>query len=102
MMWLLRLLRIETTQVLPSSGATPVVHLTGRNYPGVVIEGDVLWMLRRDIDELVQNLEGSQEAGRSIVEARGLQKKIHGIFNDYNQTCREYGRGGFEEGQPPW
>jgi len=100
MMWLLRLLHIETTQVLHSARGTPVVHFTGCQYPAAVIQGDVLASWKLLIDQIAQRAE-EQPDEELRTRAHLLQERIGAVFDGYNQTCVENRRGGFPEDQAP-
>ncbi|MEU2108950.1 hypothetical protein [Streptomyces sp. NPDC019507] len=90
--------RVEA-ELLTDAGNNAVVRLAGRRFPGVLIQGDSLSILRSDIAEVVQALdrgdaaEGRDAAGLLLAELDALLArysaalKAHGIPLPYRPEC---------------
>ena len=71
-------------------GNALVAHSQGRNYPGVLLQGDSLRILLDDLTELGDEIaSGNHEDAQDIIEA--LKEKISEILVFYEQALTENG-----------
>ena len=66
-----------------------VVQLPDRNYPGVVFQGDSLFVLMSDLAEIEGDLDGvNEELRESLGEIVG---SLRAILSDYESVCERNG-----------
>ncbi|MET8784298.1 hypothetical protein [Streptomyces sp. NPDC004589] len=81
--------RVEA-ELFTDGGSNAVVRLPGRRFPGVLIQGDSLRILRNDLAEVVEACERSD-----LAEARDsgdlLLAALDALLTRYEDALRKHG-----------
>ncbi|MFB7239345.1 hypothetical protein ACFCXK_31775 [Streptomyces sp. NPDC056269] len=81
--------RVEA-ELLTDGANDAVVRLPGRNFPGVLIQGDTLSMLRSDVAELAELCAtGDLEEARHVASL--LHAHLEATLQRYTQALRTHG-----------
>lgn len=81
--------RVEA-ELFTDGGNDAVVRLPGRNFPGVLIQGDTLSMLRSDVAELAELCAaGDLEEARYVASL--LQADLEAKLQRYTDALRTHG-----------
>ncbi|MFC9704209.1 DUF6959 family protein [Streptomyces sp. NPDC056943] len=81
--------RVEA-ELFTDGGNDAVVRLPGRNFPGVLIQGDTLSMLRSDVAELAELCAaGDLEEARHVASL--LQADLETKLRRYTDALRTHG-----------
>ncbi|MFD9241889.1 DUF6959 family protein [Streptomyces sp. NPDC059556] len=81
--------RVEA-ELFTDGGNDAVVRLPGRNFPGVLIQGDTLSMLRSDVAELAELCAaGDLEEARHVASL--LQADLEATLQRYTDALRTHG-----------
>lgn len=66
-----------------------VVHMPGRPFPAVVLQGDTLHTYVADLERVARELDPEERTAQIeyVLEA------LRGLFGEYEETCREHGIG---------
>lgn len=67
-----------------------VVRLPGRQFPGVLIQGDSLWGLRRDVVEIRDALR-TGETAEALEAAEFLIEDLDGLLLRYTDALERHG-----------
>lgn len=74
-----------------------VVHVPGRMFPALAVQGDVLLEWREDTSEILKRARASGD--RELISwCTALREEIASCFDSYNDVCKESDRGGFPDG----
>ena len=81
---------MRNANLIAHKGNQALVHLEGRRYPGLTIQGDSLKVLSELVDELRSSIESarSDEIGSAMDE---LGDSIHGLVSGYEEMMRSAG-----------
>jgi hypothetical protein len=77
--------------VLSETPNCPVVHMPGRKFPGVVLQGDSLRILLDSAEEVCR-LCGSVRDSALFAEAVSLREKLADYVTAYEQVMKASGR----------
>ena len=89
----------ESAKILLVGSNGAVVHLPGRHFPGIVIQGDTLSNITRsllDIREQVAKIAGQEEA---VDELDGVLEQLYSRVALYETALEQHG---FELPYPRW
>ncbi|MFE5948435.1 DUF6959 family protein [Streptomyces sp. NPDC056480] len=81
--------RVEA-ELFTDGGNDAVVRLPGRNFPGVLIQGDTLSMLRSDVAELAE-LCATGDLEEALHVASLLQVDLEAKLQRYTDALRTHG-----------
>jgi uncharacterized protein DUF6959 len=82
----------DTVKLLSGAHNYAVVHLPGRRFPGVVFQGDSLWILHSAIASL--SAIASKYADEELTaELQDLRDGLGGVLAFYEETCAKHGIG---------
>ena len=77
-----------TVDVFSEATNAAVVRMPGRQFPGVVVQGDTLSTLVSDVRELCEQIE----AGGDVLEdARFLQERLEQLQSHYESVLASHG-----------
>ena len=80
----------ETAELLTPAHNYAVVQLPGRQFPGVVFQGDSLSILVSDIAELSDLLEAREYGELSDCIAE-IETRLSGVLDGYEAVCKQNG-----------
>ncbi|MCB2085420.1 MAG: hypothetical protein H6920_00495 [Sphingomonadaceae bacterium] len=80
-------MRKELVEIFSDQANAAVVRHPGRNYPGLLLQGDSLYSLYRDVDELCQMLDPTVEA---FLEADDLRNRLRAFLVHYKNVLAEH------------
>ncbi|WP_164017847.1 DUF6959 family protein [Pyxidicoccus trucidator] len=88
-------MELKEVEVFSTVVNAAVVRVPGRKFPGVVIQGDSLSILRSDVREarkLAAAAAGSEEAREELAAVlEELEDKLAGYLTVYEETLRAHG-----------
>jgi hypothetical protein len=76
-------LKTIEVQLLAEQVNSPVIHLPGRRYPGVLIQGDSLANLYSTANALKEQCENQHELGFADAELSGLAHELTDLLKGY-------------------
>lgn len=82
-------LKMSSNRIVDIEGG-PIVRLAGRNFPGVVVQGDSLRGFVRDLDSLMESLADGDKEG-AMEAASFLRERLADIVDLYEETLRRLG-----------
>jgi signal transduction histidine kinase len=80
-------MKSEVTLLSPPANFA-VVQLPGRNYPGVVVQGDTLHSLVEELREMQHSLQ-AREYEDLKVALDSLRDRLEGALQGYEAVCEE-------------
>jgi hypothetical protein len=80
----------DTVELLSRPANFAVVHLPGRNFPGVVVQGDTLNGLVQHLSVMAQMLERG-ELDELARELSDIREQLSGALAHYDYVCAERG-----------
>ena len=83
--------------LIVSNGA--VVHLPGRQFPGVVIQGDTLANITRQAMDIRQQVAKAIGQGETVDELDGVLEKLYAFVALYEMALEQHG---FDLPYPKW
>ena len=78
-------------EILSETINSPIVHMPGRRFPGVVIQGDSLKNLF-NLSEEITTLANNTTSVELIEASKELKDLIAGYIKSYESTMRHYGK----------
>jgi hypothetical protein len=82
--------RVTSAAVLTVTGNYAVVHLEGRRYPALAVQGDSLKILHGIIEELADNLD-SGDLDEASFSLREIQSTVSSMVAAYEVASTETG-----------
>ena len=82
-------MELKEIEVYSEASNVAVVNV-GRAYPGSVIQGDSLYILHRQIMDIVEHLSSDPEHDM-FYEALDMAEKLEGRLLHYNEVCAAHG-----------
>jgi hypothetical protein len=80
----------STVKLLDGSANEAVVHLRERKYPGVVIQGDTLFNLYSEAQEILEMLD-IRDSEEAAFITRTLIERLGGFLEHYEAVCLSAG-----------
>lgn len=83
---------MQEFELLSSASNAVVARHPGREFPGILLQGDTLRTFLDDIEELSEEVtEGNLEQAKEICKA--LQERFIEILSHYEHVLDQYGQG---------
>lgn len=79
----------QNFELLSDATNAVVARYVGRNFPGVLIQGDTLKNLFNDVEELREEISNG-DLDSAIETADVLREKLHGFLIHYEKTLAKY------------
>jgi hypothetical protein len=80
----------EDVRLLARRGNIAVMQLPDRRYPGVMMQGDTFFILKRDVERLLQLLTESHSKERRE-EIEEMHETLDRIMGFYEEVCERNG-----------
>jgi len=81
--------RVEV-ELFTDGSNNAVVRMPGRQFPGVVVQGDSLWGLRRDVAEIRDACRGGDVA-EALEAAEFLLENLDAMLMRYSDALERHG-----------
>ena len=83
-------MRIEPVEIYSDASNLAVMRHPGRQYPGILIQGDSLYVLSQRLDQLCETLRG--RIGQDEFEELGdLRDELRGRLDHYRTVLTDHG-----------
>ena len=93
-------MRVEPVEIYSDRSNAAIMRHPGRNFPGVLVQGDTLSILSGRADWLCKNLRG-KVGGEAYQELNDLKNALQGLLSHYKETLAAHGmRLPFSEQEP--
>jgi hypothetical protein len=93
-------MKVEPVEIYSDRSNAAIMRHPGRNFPGVLVQGDTLWTLTSRADWLCKNLRG-HVGTEAYQELNDLRNTLQGVLSHYKETLAAYGmRLPFSEQEP--
>ena len=83
-------MRIEDVEIFSEASNFAVMRHPGRHFPGILVQGDSLAIMCRQIDEIVEELK-FHGIGPEFSAADALQSALHDRLQHYKTTLQDAG-----------
>jgi hypothetical protein len=77
-------MRVENVEIFSDQSNTPVIRHPGRQFPGVLVQGDTLHMLCAQATEALSDSHNARD------ELRDLHNKLLGMLTHYKTVLNEH------------
>lgn len=81
--------RVEV-ELFSDGGNNAVVRMPGRRFPGVLVQGDSLWVLRQDVAE-IRDACRSGDGAEALESAEFLLERLDSILLRYTDALERHG-----------
>jgi hypothetical protein len=85
-------MKIEPVEIYSDRSNAAIMRHPGRRFPGVLVQGDTLFLLSDRADWLCKNLR-EQIDSESYRELNDLRNALWGFLTHYKETLAEHGVG---------
>ena len=83
-------MRIEDVEIYSDASNFAVIRHPGRRFPGILVQGDSLAIMCRQIDEIIEELK-FHGVGPECSAAVELQSALHDRLQHYKTTLQDAG-----------
>lgn len=83
-------MRVEPVEIYSDRSNAAIMRHPGRNFPGVLVQGDTLWTLASRADWLCKNVRGRISA-EAYQELNDLRNALQSFLSHYKETLTSHG-----------